>query len=70
MNKLITDTMNNAADIMDAKITRNQEIINSLSSPADKFQASEAIEIIRILRSDNEKLHEAVKLIREGVHWV
>lgn len=68
MNKLINDTMTNAADIMDRKITRNQEILNSLVSGEFPDPAVEAM--INTLRKDNQELYAAVQLIRKGSQWI
>jgi hypothetical protein len=68
MNKLINDTMTNAADIMDRKITRNQEILDSLMSGEFPDPAVEAM--INTLQKDNQELYAAVKLIRKGSQWI
>jgi len=68
-NKLIDDTMNNAADIMDSRITRNQEIINAVISTVS-FPCPENEALIDALRKDNEELMAAIAIIRSGGQWI
>ena len=67
-NKLITDTMENAARIMDDRITMNQSIIDTLvRSPMD---SEESIAMIDALRKDNEDMVTAIDIISMGRKWI